>query len=341
MPTLLSETGLYTDIKAKALAPGVKKFTPAYTLWSDGATKNRFVFMPEGKKINTEEMEFWQYPAGFKLWKDFTRDGKLIETRLLQKLGDGKADWYMVAFKWKDDYSDAEAVPMGVPNAMGTEHDVPSQESCKGCHSALGDYSIGFTALMLSHNLPDSLNLSQVAELGWLTAAPAATGYKIPGTEVESAALGYLHANCGMCHNTKSQVYKTKVTLDLWTHLDAAHLANVQSTNAWLSMVCDQWPGGVDGPTNPATGMKDYDKFNPMVACDPGHATGALMDTDISKLKRIAPKDAANSGIIDLMALRATGMVGEMKQMPPIGSEKKDDAGLAAVTAWLNALPAQ
>jgi hypothetical protein len=331
MPTLLSQTGLYTDIKTRALSPDVKAFTPAYTLWSDGATKNRYVYMPPGKKINTDEMEFWQYPEGFKLWKDFTSDGKLIETRLLQKTADGKASWYMVAYKWKDDYSDAEAVPMGAQNARDTQHDIPSQEDCKGCHTALGDYSIGFTALMLSHNLPDSLNLAKVAELGWLTTAPAPTGYVLPGTEPEKAALGYMHANCGMCHNFRSQVYKTKVALDLWTHLD--QISSTQTTRAYLSMVCDQWPGDPAGAT-------PHDKFDPIKACDPGHATGAAMETDISKLKRIAPKNATESGIIDLMALRATGMVGEMKQMPPLGTEKKDDMGLAAITAWLNALPA-
>jgi hypothetical protein len=335
MPTLLSETGLYADIKARALAPGVKAFAPAYTLWSDGASKNRYVFMPEGKKITSDEMEFWQYPEGFKLWKDFTRDGKLIETRLLQKLGDGKANWYMVAFKWKDDYSDAEAVPMGVPNAMGTAHDVPSQEDCKGCHSALGDYAIGFSALMLSHDLPDSLNLAQIAALGWLTTPPAAAGYALPGTETEKAALGYMHANCGMCHNIKSQVYKTSVSLDLWTHL--GQIDAVQKTRAYLSLVCDQWPGDPNA-LPPAVA---HDKFGPITECETGHATGANMDkTEISKPKRLVPKDPANSSIIDLMTLRATGMVGEMKQMPPIGTELKDDAGLAAITTWLNSLPA-
>lgn len=331
MPTLLSETGLFSDIKAKTLATGVSKFTPAYALWSDGATKQRYVYMPPGGKILTENMDFWQYPGGFKLWKDFSRDGKLIETRLLMKLSGGIADWYMVAFKWKDDYSDAVALPAGEMNAMGTMHDIPTKEQCKGCHSTMKDNAIGFSAAMLSHNLPDSINLTQIDQMGWLSTPIKAGGYPLPGTETEKAALGYMHANCGMCHNNRSQVYNTAVSLDLWTHADA--IAAVPETFAFLSTVCDQWPG----PNGEA------DKFSTITTCAAGHATGAPMaKADISKPKRIVPKNPAESGVHDLMSLRATGMVGEMKQMPPLGSEIPDTTGgLAAVDAWINSLPAQ
>ncbi len=326
MPTLLSQTGLYADIPTKKLADGVHKFTPAYALWSDGAAKQRYAYMPPGGKITTDDMQYWQYPAGFKLWKDFSRDGKLIETRLLQKLSNGVTDWYMVAFKWKDDYSDAEAVPMGVMNAMGTMHDIPSKEDCKGCHASMKDHALGFTAIQLSHNLPDSLNLTQIDQMGWLTTPAKAGGYPLPGNDTEKAALGYMHANCGMCHNYKSQVYKTKVALDLWTYPDK--IATVAETPAYLSTVCDQWPGA--------------DKFAPITACEAGHATGAPMDAaDISKPKRIVPKNPAESSLHDLMSLRATGMVGMMKQMPPLGSEIPDPTGLGLVDAWINALPTQ
>jgi hypothetical protein len=332
MPTLLSETGLFTDAKmyadpnVKAVAADVHPFTPKYTLWSDSATKSRYVYMPPGGKIVSDEMEYWRYPAGFKLWKDFSRDGKLIETRLLLKKSDGFTDWYMVSFKWKDDYSDAVAIPDGEMNSMGTQHDIPTKEACLGCHGSMSDNALGFTAFMLSTDVPGSLTLAQISTMGWLTTPPTSTTFSFPGTdEVAKKALGYMHANCGMCHNTKSQVYKTKVALDLWTHLDK--LQDVKTMPAYLSMVCDQWV--------------EADKFNPIAACEAGHATGALMATDISKPKRVTPKAPTDSGIRDLMALRATGMVGEMKQMPPIGTEMADTAGLADVDAWINSLPTQ
>jgi hypothetical protein len=322
MPTKLSETGLFSDIKTQALAPGVFAFEPAYFLWSDGATKRRWVYMPPGGKILTDNMEYWQYPAGFKLWKEFSRDGKVIETRLLLKKSDGVTDWYMVAFKWNDDHSDALAVPDGEMNAMGTMHDIPNKDACTGCHGAMNDNALGFSALQLSHTKPNSLNLKMISDMGWLSAPPAAAGYSLPGTETEKAALGYLHANCGMCHNNFGKVYNTKASLDLWTHLD--QIGTLQDTRAYLSMVCADWPG--------AGG-----KAAPITTCTAGHGTGAMMDNDISKLLRVVPKNATESGIHDLMSLRAVAM--DSKQMPPLGTEIPDPTGLAAVDAWINGLP--
>jgi len=332
-PTLLSQTGLFVDIKAplgsKVLVDGVHKFAPAYALWSDGALKQRYVYMPPGGKIDTSNMDFWQYPAGFKLWKDFSRDGKLIETRLLMKRGDGISDWYMVAFVWNDDYTEATATPGGVMNARGTMHDVPPKEGCVGCHGAMHDYALGFSAVQLSKPMAtDDLNIAQIAQMGWMTDMPVAAGYPLPGTDVEKKALGYLHANCGMCHHAGSQVFNTSSSFDAWAHFDK--LGTVGAMPSFLSLVCDQWPG--------PNGKND--KFSPITACDAGHLTGATMDTDISKPLRVAPGHPENSGIHDLMALRATGMVDMMKQMPPLGTEIPDTVtGLPDVDAWITGLP--
>lgn len=331
MPTLLSETGLFTDMANQTLAPGVYEFTPSYALWSDGADKKRWVYMPPGGKIQTDAtargMEYWVYPAGFKLWKEFRRDGKLIETRLLQKKSDGLTDWYMVAFKWKDDHSDAVALPDGEPNAMGTAHDIPSQKACGDCHGSMYDNALGFSALQISNNIPGSMNIDQAAQLGWFTTPPAPGGYKLPGPEVAQKALGYMHSNCGICHNSFSKLYSAKASLDLWTRLD--QIQTIEQTRAYLSMVCDQWPG-------------PGGKSSPIASCEAGHATGTPMDIkDISKAKRIVPKDAANSGVHDLMSLRVEGATADSIQMPPIATEIKDPTGLKVIEDWINSLPTQ
>jgi hypothetical protein len=319
----------------KTLATGVVKFTPTYALWSDGAQKQRYAYLPPGSKITTDGMldgmEFWEYPVGFRLWKDFTRDGKLIETRLLLKKG-GLTDWKMVAFKWRADYSDADAVPMGEMNAMGTMHDIPPEEACTGCHGKMYDNAIGFSALMLSHPLagndPLEVNLEKIDQLGWLTKSPPPGGFTLPGTDAQKAGFGYLHANCGMCHNKQSGVYKTKAGMDLWTHLDDS-LKDVKTLRAYLSTVCSKWPAG----PNPQ-------EANIVKTCDAADATGTKMDTEISKTLRFAPNDEANSGIYDLMSLRGNGMADMMKQMPPLGTEIPDtDGGMAQVKALIHGLP--
>ena len=44
-------TGLYTDFASKALAPDNKEYTPGLVLWSDGADKTRWLYLPPGAKI--------------------------------------------------------------------------------------------------------------------------------------------------------------------------------------------------------------------------------------------------------------------------------------------------
>jgi hypothetical protein len=319
LPSKLSETGLFSDVAAQTLAPGVFAFEPKYALWSDAASKRRWVYLPPGKQINTDQMDFWEYPEGMKLWKEFKRDGVLIETRLIMKKGQGLNDWYMVAYKWNADQSDAEAVPMGELNAMNTKHDIPSQEQCSNCHQGMWDNVLGFSAVQLSHDKPGTLTLSQAATLGWFSKAPAAA-YDLPGSAEAQEALGYLHANCGMCHNEVGKLYLTKIDLDLWTHVD--QIGSVEATRAYLSTTCDQWPG---------------DKFAPITACQPGHATGAALQGTISKVaKRVTPKSPQMSAIRELMSLR--GDENSKTQMPPLGTEDVDTAGLEKVDAWINTL---
>lgn len=335
-PTLLSQTGLYTDVGNRVLAPNVYAFEPTYALWSDNASKQRWVYLPPGTMIDsTSNMDFWAFPEGTKLWKEFRRDNKLIETRLIQKIGVGLNDWYMVAFKWNADGKDAVAIPEGEKNSMGTQHDIPTKEGCVSCHKAMWDNVLGFSALQLSHAIPsgapaNTLNLAKISQMGWLTTAPAGD-FVLPGTATEKAALGYLHANCGTCHNIYGKAYMTGADLDLWTHLD--QMATVQQTRAYLSTVCDEWPKGPDtGAAVPP------DKNNPITSCSPNHATGRPVEGTISKVAvRIKPQNVAGSAIHELMGLR--GDANSMSQMPPLGTKATDPTGLAAVAAWINSLP--
>ena len=146
---MLSDTGLFADIKTDTLGPGVRAYQPKYTLWSDGATKRRWLRFPEGTQIDTSDMDFWQYPVGTKVWKEFSLDGKRIETRMQYKRGPG--DWVMIAYQWNDALTDAEAVPDGVQNANGTPHDIPAISDCMFCHGNMPDKLLGVTAIQLSH----------------------------------------------------------------------------------------------------------------------------------------------------------------------------------------------
>lgn len=231
-PLHLSETGLFSDVKAEKLGKGVRAYEPKYKLWSDGATKRRWMYLPDGQQIDTSDMDFWKYPVGTKAWKEFTRDGVRVETRMLHKAGPDKSDWVMVAYQWRADLSDADAVPAGVQNASGTLHDIPNQDTCAFCHGNMADTLLGITALQLSHDLP-GVKITDLVTEGRLTSPPAAP-FALPGSTLAQDALGYLHANCGHCHNPSSRVAIT-VSLTLWESTHA--LDSVETTVGYQTAV--------------------------------------------------------------------------------------------------------
>jgi len=201
LPNKLSQTGLYQGPVAGPIARTAVPFRPQFELWTDGASKRRWIALPPGARIDSSDMDSWRFPQGTKLWKEFTRDGVVVETRLLQKIGPGDEDWMGVAYVWNDEGSEATARPSGVSNARGTHHDVPSAAECMACHAGRRSRVLGFSAVQLAYPADaGSLDLTEAVSRGWLSSPPSMP-IEIPGTTSERAALGYLHANCGHCHN--------------------------------------------------------------------------------------------------------------------------------------------
>jgi hypothetical protein len=230
LPDKLSETGLYSDIVAGTLAPGVQEYHPSWPLWTDGAVKKRWVYLPPGAKIDTSDMDYWVYPAGMRLWKEFVRDSVRVETRMIEKLDNGQ--WQMVAYQWNSGQTEATAVPAGVANASGTPHDIPSQTDCATCHEKMKDRALSFTALQLSHAGP-GVTLQDLINDNRLTSPPSGN-FTLPGTATDQAALGYLHANCGVCHNSHSFVFNV-VNMQLW--LETGKLGSVTATGTYTTTV--------------------------------------------------------------------------------------------------------
>jgi len=189
LPLLLSETGLYQDLAGKVLADDVMPFAPAHVLWSDAAVKLRWISLPAGAVIDSSDMDHWTFPVGTRLWKEFAKDGKRLETRLIWRVadtGDRERDTLFGAYVWNDSETEATFARAGAMNVRGTQHDVPSAELCWRCHIGEAGRSLGFSALQLQ----------DVSGLPLSHPPPAGTTYAAP-----NAALGYLHANCGHCHN--------------------------------------------------------------------------------------------------------------------------------------------
>jgi len=295
-PELLSATGLYEG-DAQTLAAGVRPFEPQFPLWTDGATKERWIFLPEGETIDTSNMDFWSYPVGTKLWKEFTRDGVRVETRLLQKLEGGR--WWMMAYLWREDQSDADAVPDGVLNAAGTEHDIPSSLDCATCHARVVDKVLGFTAMQLEAQgtvvSESDVTLADLVSEARLSHAPASL--TLPWSAEENAALGYLHSNCASCHNGFAALGRVNMNL----YLEADSLGAITETPTYRTTV--------------------------------GVMNAVPEDAPPAAVHRIVAGSLSESALFLRMNSR-----GEEYSMPPLGSEVTDDSGSAAVSAWIESL---
>ena len=213
-PAHLADTGLYSDFASRTLSPGVITYEPRYPLWSDGASKKRYLLLPPNTKIDDTSMNDWIFPIGTKAWKEFTAEGKVVETRLLWKIADSQ--WWEIAYAWTSDGTDAVAEADGGADALGTQHDIPSQLDCNACHANVRDVLIGVSAMQLGASDGDG-TLWMLADAGLLMNAPNPP-YDMPGSGIVKDALGYLHANCGHCHNPISAINKqTSMRLRVFT----------------------------------------------------------------------------------------------------------------------------
>lgn len=305
-PAFLSETGLYADIATHSPAAYVQAFTPAYPLWSDDAAKSRWIYLPECAQIDTSDMDEWDFPVGTRAWKEFSLDGKRLETRLVHRYGPGANDFLFATYAWNDAETDATLVTNGVEDARGTEHDIPSEAACKVCHGGSGDAGgapsryLGFSAIQLSHAGPGA-TMTTLSAAGALT-TPAPAGFPVPGTTVEKAALGYLHANCAHCHNDTADGI---AFLGMNMRVSTTDVS-VGTTGVYTDVV--NQPVSVFG--NPAC------------------------------THRVAGQNVADSCVHFRMGQRGSDGAPNANQMPPLASDFSDPAGLAAITAWIATLPA-
>lgn len=187
-PRKLSETGLFASAKDHTPAPGVIPYSVNSPLWSDGASKERFMALPGDSKIQFDVVTYpqpapgaspgWRFPDGTVLVKTFALEmekgkpesSRRLETRLLhykQMPGDddeyGAQLWYGYTYIWNDDQSDAELLDargadreylIKDASAAGGERKqkwhFPSRSECTLCHTMAAKYVLGITTLQMN-----------------------------------------------------------------------------------------------------------------------------------------------------------------------------------------------
>ncbi|MDP2340386.1 MAG: hypothetical protein Q8O67_05470 [Deltaproteobacteria bacterium] len=197
LPPTLSMMGLFADDGLSALCPAVRPFTPAATLWSDGADKSRFVRFPEGAVVDATDVDHWSFPRGTLFWKEFRIEGVRVETRAMIKVGDGDGEWEMSSYRWRAAGDDADLVPDGAENVTAAGWDIPSTAACLTCHENERSGVLGYGAVMLSHDD----QLQELVDDSLLAPVPASLKPAVHSwPEPARSALLYLSVNCGHCH---------------------------------------------------------------------------------------------------------------------------------------------
>jgi uncharacterized repeat protein (TIGR03806 family) len=216
-PQRLSKTGCVDPADAKKPAAGLVGYTVNAPLWSDGAQKDRWLAIPDGKNITVKDADGdFDFPNGTVLMKTFTVGGKRIETRLFMRHDDG--GWNGYTYEWLDDQSDAVLLPAGKTKNLGTQTwTFPSRSDCVSCHSDAAGRSLGLELGQLNGDYVYSTNnlianqLKTLDHIGMfdkplgkpvdqLIAYPDPYGTAAP---LDVRARAYLHSNCSNCHRPK------------------------------------------------------------------------------------------------------------------------------------------
>jgi hypothetical protein len=227
-------------------------FVPQYPLWSDGAEKVRWVRLPERAKIDVSDVDAWRFPVGTKFWKQFSWRGRKVETRMIWKAADN--DWVFATYVWSEDQADAELAPeMGIPRTVDIgrtrKHSIPAREDCLACHQSSPAVVLGFNALQLSDDrdplaphaerLPENaVTMRTLVKNDFLSPPRPDLAIHAPRVRasdpIARAAIGYLSANCGGCHNDRVPLDRLGLVLlhDSKSNHDEPEPAQVTAVNA-------------------------------------------------------------------------------------------------------------
>lgn len=208
-PRSLSEFGFFADGARQVPAAGVTPYALNTPLWSDGAEKLRFIYLPEGTQLAADGEGLLKFPVGAAIIKTFAfgegANRRLIETRVLLHRADG---WVALPYRWNAEQTEATLALAGGRIDLVTRageaisYAIPNKNQCKTCHSKDGQViPIGPKARNLSVKwMGEMLKAGRLDRLppGGAT-MPVWAGYT-DQSPAEPFARAYLDVNCAHCH---------------------------------------------------------------------------------------------------------------------------------------------
>ena len=216
----LSDYGFFKGtLKEQIPSDGVVLYTLNSPLFSDYASKLRFVKLPAGQSVSYNPDSVLQFPVGTAIVKTFyypidernpKKGRRLMETRVLLHEAKG---WVALPYIWNKEQTDAVLEVAGGSDQVSWidgagkkqsfEYQVPNMNQCKGCHERSGEMTpIGPSVRQLN----DGHQLQNWSTTGLLKGLPkdhipALVNYSDASASLDDRVKAYLDINCAHCHN--------------------------------------------------------------------------------------------------------------------------------------------
>lgn len=174
-PRRLSRTGLFASVSGHRLTPGMIPYSVNAPLWSDGAFKERSLYLPPasgqeegGSKAGAgmTSNAGWGFPDRTVLVKSFGYDSqngsaggrRWVETRLLTRQ---QGEWVGYSYAWNREQTEAHlvgsegrdaSVEIGLADGGKRRLDwrFPSRSECMVCHSRAANFVLGLSTLQMN-----------------------------------------------------------------------------------------------------------------------------------------------------------------------------------------------
>lgn len=312
-PATLEGWNLFTNEAKQEPGPRTFAYQVIAPLFSDYATKRRFMYVPEGGTIGYDADDFWNLPTGSILIKTFSypadlrepeKNDRLLETRLLVFTDD---DVQVHTYVWDEAQRTATRKVAGTTRHVewtqldgaqaDNDYTVPNTNQCFECHGKRG---LTHTLGLRTRQLDRDEQLEHWDDLGLFDRTPDPSAERdrlvdpFGSAPLADRARSYLDANCAQCHTQGGDASKS----GMW--IDWKHTAPSEPRNQWG--VCKR----------------------------PTSASGATCGNDVD----IAPGEPERS--IYMCRLQSTD---PKVQMPPLGRNLIHDEGVQLIHDWIAALP--
>lgn len=208
-------------------ASGFVLYELSSELFTDYASKQRLISVPEGSQVTKLSSGELSFPEGTMLVKTFyypnnaehalTNESQIVETRLLVK---AQGEWNVATYVWNSQQTDAVLNTSGTGVAVkrvvnGTtqniNYEVPSEQDCVTCHQRSNTVSpIGPSILNLNRNIVrNGVEVAQFDHLALTgkfaaldpSTEPTMVNYKDINAPLSDRGRAYLAMNCSHCHN--------------------------------------------------------------------------------------------------------------------------------------------